>query len=220
MYTQKQTGLESRELHAELPTIEVGYSEPIILKGGLHSVIGFKPMAGILNTPTGAEASFVVTAEGDAETAHVETLTIDTAPSEAGDIEISLYGVDVTVTLVGDETASAVAALIRAEEFEGWTLTGADADVIFTADEMGAVEGDAVFTDVGSDSEAATSCKLQTSIDDLAHINSSTAIWKELVGATASGTYVESVLSYPITAVRVETVTAADDSYAVVLVRE
>lgn len=333
MRTQKITNYDGRELHAELPTTAVGFSEPIILGGNTtHSVIGFKPIAGVESVETGVTGTWTITdgVDGLAPVAGVKaavTLTVTSAPTTTGDWSISLFedepvviemvnesindaatrirgttftgwvlsgegaeviftaaangaqvwdggvalgdgasgaatfgtptlGVDEveevvaaeqvctlvidtgsvdnlgdleitlydapvkTVTVAKNDSAAVVAGKIRsAGNITGWVVSGSSETVIYTASATGLVEGDVSLADATGEAKA-TSCKLQTTIDDLAHVNAETAIWKELVGATASGTYVETPVAYPITAVRVETVTPAASSYAVVLVRE
>jgi hypothetical protein len=154
--------------------------------------------------------------------AQVATLVVDAgAVNNLGDLEVALYAAPVkTITVAKNDSAAVVAGKIRtAGNITGWTVGGSSATVVYTATATGPVVGEVSLTDAEGEVKA-TSCKLQTTIDDLAHVNAGTAIFKELVGATASGVYIETPVAFPITAVRVETVTPAASSYAIVLIRE
>jgi len=164
MYTAKQTNLDSRELHADISTAVLGGTEPIILKGGLVSVIGIKPGFGQENDPTGVTASFVITEAGSAGTEAIISLQITGAPTSAGDISLALNGEDpVPYTLAGTESASDVAAMIRAAALDwfDWTLSGTGDTVIFTAIAVGEAAGANAFVDVDT-----TGCTASITVDE------------------------------------------------------
>lgn len=71
--------------------------------------------------------------------AEVQKLTISAAATKAGTAKVTIDGVTKNVPLTTSEnTAALAAAEIRKLTFDGWTITGTNADVIFTADETGA----------------------------------------------------------------------------------
>ena len=65
---------------------------------------------------------------GDEE---VDTLTVTTGATTAGNITIALNSVDVVVAIAAEDTVADVAGK-RATAFEGWTVGGQDDIVIFT----------------------------------------------------------------------------------------
>ena len=77
------------------------------------------------------------TSETDA-VAEVETLTVTAGATANGNVTITLDGASKTVAVTtAASTASAVATLIRAASFPGWTTGGTGAAVTFTAAEPG-----------------------------------------------------------------------------------
>jgi len=172
---------------------------------------------------TGCTASITVTEAGEAEVAAITTMQITHAAGSAGDISVSIDDCEpVVFELAGTETADQVATLIRAsEDFVGWTLTGATDTIIFTADAAGLVDGANAFVDVGAMvSTNSVSVQLQYTIDDLAHVNASTAEWVNSGNAVTSGNYVQTSFSYPVTAFRLNVTDVGVDSLCKVLVRE
>lgn len=68
----------------------------------------------------------------------VDTLTFSAGCSTNGNLSITLNGVAFTVPVTtASASANAVAAVVRAFSFSGWTVTGADAVVVFTANVNG-----------------------------------------------------------------------------------
>ena len=67
--------------------------------------------------------------------AEVDTLTITAGASSSGDITITLDGVAYPVAVLELDTPAEIGDKIRLETFTGWTVTGVDEEVIFTADE-------------------------------------------------------------------------------------
>lgn len=62
----------------------------------------------------------------------VDTLTINTAPSTAGEITITLNGVAEKVVVLSTDTAAIVGDRIRNTNVSGWTVGGTGATVTFT----------------------------------------------------------------------------------------
>lgn len=208
MKTGKQTNLESRELHAELATSVSGPLEAVVFQGGLHSVVGFKGFAG--STATGVAGTWAIEDE-------VATLTLTAGSAVDGDVAVILDGVSVEIAVAEGDTAAEVGDKIRLETFDGYTVTGVDEEVIFTS--LIPIET-AVLVDLGDGVPVATSLQLQTTIDDLAHVNAGTAIWKDSGSAVASGTYAETAFAHPLTAVRLDVKTPAFGSTVTLLARE
>lgn len=104
--------------------------------GGEEEIVEFyKNAVGVCQAPVLVNA---------VEKAEKDTLTILTAPTEDGEIEIQLNGetpVVVTLTAITHTTPALVAQAVAAESasFVGWTLTITDATVVFTKDDAGAV---------------------------------------------------------------------------------
>lgn len=69
----------------------------------------------------------------------VDTLTVTVGSTGAGDLIITLNGVNATVAVDALKTADEIAAAIRAASFPGWTVTGDTDEAIFTKDEVGIV---------------------------------------------------------------------------------
>lgn len=69
----------------------------------------------------------------------VDTLTVTVGSTGAGDLIITLNGVNATVAVDALKTADEIAAAIRAASFPGWTVTGDTDEAIFTKDEGGIV---------------------------------------------------------------------------------
>jgi hypothetical protein len=82
------------------------------------------------------------TTEGLAAVAEVQTLTVTNQCTTAGIVRVTINGtaVEVAVTAAMD-TVELVATAIRAVAVTGWTITGADDAIIYTADAAGLVEG-------------------------------------------------------------------------------
>ena len=69
--------------------------------------------------------------------AEVDTLTITSGATSSGNITITLDGVAYPVAVTALDTPAEIGDKIRLEDFVGWTVTGVDEEVIFTAnDEM------------------------------------------------------------------------------------
>lgn len=82
------------------------------------------------------------------EQPEVKTLTVTTKSTSAANATIVLNGVSFTVPLSDNTggTTSTTATTIRAFSFTGWTTSGTGADVIFTRDTSGPVNGAFSFT--------------------------------------------------------------------------
>jgi len=81
----------------------------------------------------------------DATAYEVATLTITAEPTGAGDVTITLNGVDVTVAVLDEDTINGVATKIRAGTFTGWKTGGEGAAVTFTCNTFG-TKTDAVYS--------------------------------------------------------------------------
>lgn len=82
------------------------------------------------------------------EQPEVKTLTVGTKSTGATNATIVLNGVSFTVPLTDDTagTTSTTATTIRAFSFTGWTTSGSGADVIFTRNTSGPVNGAFTFS--------------------------------------------------------------------------
>jgi len=82
------------------------------------------------------------------EQPEVKTLTVGTKSTGATNATIVLNGVSFTVPLTDDTagTASTTATTIRAFNFTGWTTSGSGANVIFTRNSSGPVNGAFTFS--------------------------------------------------------------------------
>lgn len=93
----------------------------------------------------------IITADGNAGVAEVDTLKILTGATTAGNITIKLAGgANKTVAVTTDEdTPAKVATKIAAETFTGFTAVADGDTVVFTKSAVGAVAAP-VFTDTGT----------------------------------------------------------------------
>ena len=105
----------------------------------------------------------------------VSTLQVTTGTTGAGDVTITLNGVDFVVALGASAAVNAVATAIRAETYEGWVVTGETDSAIFTATTVGVVDPPAFVDTDGTSAEAAFT---QTNEGD-----STTLTWKDLINA-------------------------------------
>ena len=82
------------------------------------------------------------------EQPEVKTLTVTTKSTGATNATVVLNGVSFTVPLTDDTagTASTTATTLRAFSYTGWTTSGSGADVIFTRDSSGPVNGAFTFS--------------------------------------------------------------------------
>lgn len=82
------------------------------------------------------------------EQPEVKTLTVNTKSTGATNATIVLNGVSFTVPLTDDTagTTSTTATTIRAFSFTGWTTSGSGANVIFTRNTSGPVNGAFTFS--------------------------------------------------------------------------
>lgn len=120
------------------------YSLGDMLKGPLERLLGYirdtVPTAGI------SEGQIIYTKDdhklkvcNQVGKKEVDTLTVTVGSTGAGDLIITLNGVNATVAVDALKTADEIAAAIRAASFPGWTVTGDTDEAIFTKDEVGIV---------------------------------------------------------------------------------
>lgn len=120
------------------------YSLGDMLKGPLERLLGYVrdtvPTAGI------SEGQIIYTKDdhklkvcNQVGKKEVDTLTVTVGSTGAGDLIITLNGVNATVAVDALKTADEIAAAIRAASFPGWTVTGDTDEAIFTKDEGGIV---------------------------------------------------------------------------------
>jgi hypothetical protein len=77
--------------------------------------------------------------------ATVKTLVITAACSASGDLNVTMDGSLVAVSVLDTDDATGVATKIRAATFTGWTLSGSGTTVIFTSDAVGYRGGTYIF---------------------------------------------------------------------------
>lgn len=71
---------------------------------------------------------------GTSAVAEISTVTFTSGATASGNIQIFLDGIGYVVSVLNtDNTASLVAAKVRAASFNGWTVTGSGANAIFTS---------------------------------------------------------------------------------------
>lgn len=120
------------------------YSLGDMLKGPLERLLGYirdtVPTAGI------SEGQIIYTKDdhklkvcNQVGKKEEDTLTVTVGSTGAGDLIITLNGVNATVAVDALKTADEIAAAIRAASFPGWTVTGDTDEAIFTKDEVGIV---------------------------------------------------------------------------------
>lgn len=104
-----------------------------------------------ISLTTGVTGAIVQTTEGDVAVKEVQTLTVTAGASIDGFIGVSLNSVPFVIAVEAGMTINEVAAAIRAADFgTAWVVTGADEEVIFTADAVGARAGDYEFNVSGT----------------------------------------------------------------------
>ena len=150
----------------------------------------------------------------------IVTLTVDTgATTNLGDISVKLYGGAEWITSVAkNDSANQVATKLRATPAAGWTVSGSNADVIYTHNTNGLLTGTTVLADKTGELKA-TSVKTQYSIDSLSRIKAGTAEWVDLDTKASGSGYFERVITYPVSALRLDVLTPAAQSVCRFIVR-
>ena len=87
-----------------------------------------KDVIGVVVDPEYADATPI---------AEIDTLTITSPSTVAGNINVNLDGIDNHLAVLGTETNITLATAIRNMVISGWTSSGTDNDVIFTKDATG-----------------------------------------------------------------------------------
>lgn len=152
------------------------YSLGDMLKGPLERLLGYirdtVPTAGI------SEGQIIYTKDdhklkvcNQVGKKEEDTLTVTVGSTGAGDLTITLNGVNATVAVGASKTADEIATAIRAASFPGWTVSGDTNKAIFTKDEVGIVSAPEIA--VGDTSVAGEFVRTATG-------DATTLYWQEL----------------------------------------
>jgi hypothetical protein len=125
-----------------------GTSDILMLPDGKIEGIGAK-----LITASGVTGTFVQTQEGTVAAKEIETLTITAGAISDNVITITLNDIVFAVEVLAGDTINQVAGKIRAQAslfLPDWVVTGATANVIFTANANGVRAGAYTLTGTGT----------------------------------------------------------------------
>lgn len=133
------------KLYSDRVTTNFTSADYLVPDGKIESIWG------AVATTTGATGTIVQTTEGTAGTKEVQTLSITAGTNISGYVVVKLDGTDFPIAVGANLSDTLLASAIRAADFgSDWVVTGTDADVIFTADAVGARAGAYAFTVSGT----------------------------------------------------------------------